>query len=288
MIFYLKNSCQFFGCRRLSIKTTFVPIKILIMTTRFEEFRKLHDNETPLLLGNVWNVQSALQYEKLGFKALGTSSAAIASDLGYEDGENMPFEDYFFMIQRIKSAVKIPLSVDLEAGYGNSVEEITANISKLYEIGIIGINIEDSIVVNSKREITETESFTTQLKAIVESLKKKNIDIFINVRSDVFLLDLPNKIEESKYRLKQYEMTGVDGIFLPCITNENDIKEIAETIKLPLNVMCIPNLPNFERLNELGVKRISMGNFVNTFLNKQLGKVTLEVLESNSFSPLFE
>jgi len=258
------------------------------MTTRFEEFRKLHDNETPLLLGNVWNVQSALQYEKLGFKALGTSSAAIASDLGYEDGENMPFEDYFFMIQRIKSAVKIPLSVDLEAGYGNSVEEITANISKLYEIGIIGINIEDSIVVNSKREITETESFTTQLKAIVESLKKKNIDIFINVRSDVFLLDLPNKIEESKYRLKQYEMTGVDGIFLPCITNENDIKEIAETIKLPLNVMCIPNLPNFERLNELGVKRISMGNFVNTFLNKQLGKVTLEVLESNSFSPLFE
>lgn len=258
------------------------------MTTRFEEFRKLHDNETPLLLGNVWNVQSALQYEKLGFKALGTSSAAIASDLGYEDGENMPFEDYFFMIQRIKSAVKIPLSVDLEAGYGNSVEEITANISKLYEIGIIGINIEDSIVVNSKREITETESFTTQLKAIVESLKKKNIDIFINVRSDVFLLDLPNKIDESKYRLKQYEMIGVDGIFLPCITNENDIKEIAETIKLPLNVMCIPNLPNFERLNELGVKRISMGNFVNTFLNKQLGKVTLEVLESNSFSPLFE
>ncbi len=258
------------------------------MTTRLEEFRKLHNNEMPLLLGNVWNVQSALQYEKLGFKALGTSSATIASDLGYEDGENMPFEDYFFMIQRIKSAVKIPLSVDLEAGYGNNVEEITANILRLYEIGIVGINIEDSIVTNSKREILETESFTTKLKAIVENLKKQKINMFINVRSDVFLLDLPNKIEESKYRLKQYEMTGVDGVFLPCITNEDDIKEITQTIKLPLNVMCMPNLPNFEKLNELGVKRISMGNFANAFLNKQLEKVTLQILESNSFSSIFE
>ncbi|MBO9582755.1 MAG: isocitrate lyase/phosphoenolpyruvate mutase family protein [Flavobacterium sp.] len=258
------------------------------MTIRFEEFRKLHNNQTPLLLANVWNVQSALQYEKLGFKALGTSSAAIASDLGYEDGENMPFEDYFFMIQRIKSALKIPLNVDLEAGYGNSAEEILANISKLYEIGIVGINIEDSVVINSKREITETKSFTTKLRAIVENLKKRNIDMFVNVRSDVFLLDLPNKIEESKYRLKQYEMAGVDGVFLPCITNEDDIKEITETIKLPLNLMCMPNLPNFEKLRELGVKRISMGNFANAFLNKQLEKVTLQVLESNSFSPIFE
>ncbi|WP_281231515.1 isocitrate lyase/PEP mutase family protein [Flavobacterium gelatinilyticum] len=258
------------------------------MTTKFEEFKKGHHNETPLLLGNVWNVQSALQYEKLGFKALGTSSAAIASDLGYEDGENMPFEDYFFMIQRIKSAVKIPLSVDLEAGYGNTVEEITANISRLHEIGIVGINIEDSIVVNSKREITDAESFTSKLKAITESLAKNNIDMFINVRSDVFLLDLPNKIEESKRRLKQYETTGVDGIFLPCITNEEDIKEITAAIKLPLNVMCMPNLPNFERLNALGVKRVSMGNFVNAFLNKQLEKVTLQILESKSFSPVFE
>ncbi|MCM0665698.1 isocitrate lyase/PEP mutase family protein [Flavobacterium tyrosinilyticum] len=258
------------------------------MTTRFEEFRKLHYNETPLLLGNVWNVQSALQYEKLGFKALGTSSAAIASDLGYEDGENMPFEDYFFMIRRIKSAVKIPLSVDLEAGYGDTVKEIVANISRLYEIGIVGINIEDSVVINSKREITETESFATKLKAIVENLKKKNIDMFINVRSDVFLLDLPNKMEESKYRLKQYEKAGIDGVFLPCITNENDIKEIAAIIKLPLNVMCMPNLSNFEKLKELGVKRISMGNFANAFLNKQLEKVTLQILERNSFSPIFE
>ncbi|WP_278020176.1 isocitrate lyase/phosphoenolpyruvate mutase family protein [Flavobacterium ginsengisoli] len=112
--------------------------------------------------------------------------------------------------------------------------------------------------------------------------------MFINVRSDVFLLDFPNKIEESKYRLKQYEMAGVDGIFLPCITNENDIKEIAETTKLPLNVMCMPNLPNFEKLTLLGVKRISIGNFANAFLNKQLEKVTLQLLERNSFSPIFE
>lgn len=258
------------------------------MTTKIEEFRKLHHNETPLLLGNVWNVQSALQYQKLGFKAIGTSSAAIASDLGYEDGENMPFEDYFFMIQRIKSAVKIPLSVDIEAGYGKNVEDITANIVRLHEIGVVGINIEDSVVVNSKREITETEFFTSKLKSIVESLKKKNINMFINVRSDVFLLGLPNAVEETKHRLKQYQTTGIDGIFLPCISNEADIEEICKATELPVNVMCMPNLPNFEKLNELGVKRISMGNFVHSFLNKELEEIMLSVIEKKSFSPIFE
>lgn len=258
------------------------------MITKFEEFRKLHYNETPLLLGNVWNVQNALQYEKLGFKAVGTSSAAIASDLGYEDGENMPFEDYFFMIKRIKSAVKIPLSVDLEAGHGNTIEDVTANIIRLHEIGIAGINIEDSVVVNSKREITETDFFASRLKAIVESLKTKNINMFINVRSDVFLLALPNALEEAKYRLEQYQTAGIDGIFLPCISNETDIEEICKATQLPLNVMCMPNLPNFEKLNELGVKRISMGNFVNSFLNKQLEDAMLSVIEKKSFSPIFE
>lgn len=258
------------------------------MTTRLEKFIEMHNADVPLLLANVWNVQSALQCEKLGFKAIGTSSAAIAADLGYEDGENMTFEDYFFIIQRIKSAVTIPLTVDLEAGYGTNVQNIVENITKLYEIGVIGINIEDSVVVNSNREIIATTSFVARLKAIQDSLREKNIKIFINVRSDVFLLSLPNSLEESKYRLQQYESTGIDGIFLPCIANEKDIQEIIGITKLPLNVMSVPNLPNFDKLMTLGVKRISMGNFIHSFLNKQLEEITLKVMEKQSFAPVFE
>lgn len=257
------------------------------MTTKFEEFRKLHSGETPLLIGNVWNVQTALQYEKLGFKAIGTSSAAIANDLGYEDGEDMPFEDYFFMIKRIAISTKLPLTVDLEAGYGSTAEAIITNIIRLHEVGVVGINIEDSEVKKSERKIEDAEHFTIKLKAIVGGLKKRNIPMFINVRCDAFLLDLSNALNESIQRIKEYKTANIDGVFLPCITNANDIKMIAETIDVPLNVMCMSNLPNFEALKTLGVKRISMGNFMHAFFNKQLEVVTKEIIEKNSFSPIF-
>ncbi|SHH31039.1 isocitrate lyase/PEP mutase family protein [Flavobacterium johnsoniae] len=255
--------------------------------TNFEEFKILHSGNEPLLLANVWNVQSALQYEKLGFKAIGTSSAAIAAELGYEDGEKMPFEEYLFMIKRIKSAVQIPLTVDLEGGYGKNAEEIISNIIQLHEIGAAGINIEDSVVVESGRKILDAADFTFKLKRITENLKSRNRSVFINVRSDVFLLNLPNPVEESKQRIKQYEAAGINGIFLPCITNENHINEITRFTKLPVNVMCMPDLLNFEKLKELGVKRISMGNFVHSYLYNQLEKTTQAIIEQNSFAPIF-
>lgn len=254
---------------------------------KFEKFEKMHFEDTPLLLANAWNVQSALQYEKLGFKAIGTSSAAIAADLGYEDGENMLFDDYFFLISRIASAVKIPLTVDLEAGYGNTAENIIANIVKLHQIGVVGINIEDSVVINSERSMTDADDFTLKLKNIVRGLNAADISVFINVRCDAFLLNIVNAAEEAKLRVKKYEETGIHGFFLPCITDENDIKDIAAYTPLPLNVMCMPNLPNFVRLKELGVKRISMGNFVHSYLSKQMEEVMNNVIEKNSFSPIF-
>lgn len=257
------------------------------MITRFEEFRNLHKGENPLLLGNVWNVKSALQYEKLGFSAIGTSSAAIASDLGYEDGENIPFDAYFFIIKRIASAVKIPLTVDLEAGYGNTADNVISNIVKLHQIGVVGINIEDSVVVNSQRTIVDAFDFTVKLKKIAEGIKAKNISIFINVRCDAFLLGLSNALEETKNRIKLYETADIDGLFVPCITSDHDIKEIATLTKLPLNVMCMPNLPNFGTLQTLGVKRISMGNFVDSYLSNQLDYLMKKVLDEQSFTSIF-
>lgn len=112
--------------------------------TKIQDFKNLHQNEQPLLIGNVWNVQSAKVYEELGFKALATSSSAVANSLGYEDGEQMSFEEYFYLIERIAKSTSILLSVDLESGYGKDAIDIVENISKLSEIGIVGINLEDS------------------------------------------------------------------------------------------------------------------------------------------------
>lgn len=86
--------------------------------TNIEVFKELHKSNEPLLLGNVWNPQSAKAYEKLGYKALATSSSAVAHSLGYEDGENMTFDEYLYIIERILRSISIPLTVDLESGYG--------------------------------------------------------------------------------------------------------------------------------------------------------------------------
>ncbi|MFZ4927945.1 isocitrate lyase/PEP mutase family protein [Chryseobacterium sp. Mn2064] len=251
-------------------------------------FKELHQNSEPLLLGNVWNPQSAKLYEKQGYKALATSSSAVANSLGYEDGENMSFDEYLYIVERILQSVSIPLTVDLEGGYGKTSDEIVSNISKLAEMGVVGINIEDSVITSGTRKILDKEVFFKKLKSIVSKLKENKVDIFINLRTDAFLLGLENPVEEALQRIKLFEEAGVDGIFVPCITSEDDIEVIVNSTKLPVNVMCMPGLPDFKTLQNLGVKRISSGNFLNGYIYRNLEEKSSEIIKKQSFLPIFE
>lgn len=255
--------------------------------TNIQIFKELHAGENPLLLGNVWNVQSAKAYENLGYKALATSSSATAHSLGYEDGEQMSFDEYFYIVERILKSVSIPLTVDLEGGYGDNTDEIVFNIKRLSEIGVVGINLEDSVVNDGVRKLLDKDIFFEKLKKIVVELNKQNIDIFLNIRTDAFLLGIENPVDETLQRIKMFEEIGVSGIFTPCITSKNDIKTIVDSTNLPVNVMCVPELPNFETLKNLGVKRISSGNFLNGYIYRQLEEKAQEVLTKQDFSFIF-
>jgi len=257
------------------------------MKNNFQKFKELHTQSEPLLIGNVWNVQSAGKLENLGFKAIGTSSYAIAETLGYADGEEMSFDEYLFIIKRIAATAKVPLSVDLEAGYGKTTAEIVANIKELYKIGVSGINIEDSVVEQGARTIVAAEIFAQKIKAVAEELSKENIEIFINLRSDVFLLGLPDALAEAKRRISIYETTGVQGLFFPCVTKTADIEALTKATNLPVNVMCMPDLPDFNMLQNAGVKRISMGNFLNNKIYQYLESEVETVLKNQNFSSVF-
>ncbi len=111
-----------------------------------KNFKALHYQKTPLLIGNVWDVASTRIATKANFKAIGTSSAAIASMLGYQDGEVMDFSELLYIVQRISVNTKLPLSVDLESGYSRNPLVITEHIRQLAAVGVVGINLEDSIV----------------------------------------------------------------------------------------------------------------------------------------------
>lgn len=251
------------------------------------EFKELHNQIKPLIIGNVWNVHSAKVYERLNFQAIGTSSAAIAHSLGYEDGEQMPFSDLIFIVERISKSVSLPLSVDIEFGYGNTATEIANNIISLEKLGVAGINIEDSFIEKGERKLKDSVQFSKLLKELKDILLQKEISIFINVRCDAFLLNIPNTLQIATERINKYEQSGADGIFLPCITKESDIATIVLQTKLPLNVMCMPELPNFETLEKLGVKRISMGNFFNRYAYTSLENMTTKILTEQSFNALF-
>jgi 2-methylisocitrate lyase-like PEP mutase family enzyme len=252
----------------------------------FETFSQLHRNTSPLLLGNIWDVNSARIFETSGYKAIGTSSQAVATSLGYEDGEKLPFDTLLQFAKRVVEVVRIPFSVDIEGGYSRTIDGIVANIEKLHDVGVVGINLEDTIA-GTARQQQPTTAFQKNLSAIVDQLTRNNVKMFINVRTDGFLLGMPNALSETLTRIKAYENSGADGIFVPCITDKNDIKEVVKATKLPINVMCMPALPGFDELESLGVKRISMGPFVQSYVNKKMQEAIHAIVSDNNFSCLF-
>lgn len=249
-------------------------------------YKELHDQGHPLLMANVWDVPSTRLAQELNFQAIGTSSSAIASLLGYQDGEEMSFDELEYIVSRISSCTKVPLSVDLEGGYSRDPMVIVRHIKRLADLGVVGVNIEDSIVDND-RKIIDAEAFAQLLHTVKKGLIDADINMFVNVRTDTFLLQMPNAIEETYKRIKLYEASGADGIFIPCIENDEDIEKLVRFTTLPINVMCMPYLSDFDKLCKLGVRRISMGNFVFDNMYAQYQDTMENVLNKKSFKPLF-
>ena len=206
--------------------------------------------------------------------------------LGYEDGEKMPFSDLLRIVKNIQSKISIPLTVDIEGGYGKNTSEIIKNIVSLYKLGIVGLNIEDSLT-NSERNMVSTLEFGKIIQEIKSHLSNNSMDIFLNVRTDFYILGLANPLVETLKRIKIYEESGADGSFVPCIIAENEIQQIVKSTTLPINVMCMPGLSDFITLSKLGVKRISFGPFLYNNMIDKLEKNIIEITQKESFNPLF-
>jgi 2-methylisocitrate lyase-like PEP mutase family enzyme len=252
----------------------------------FETFLQLHQNSTPLLLGNIWDVNSARMFERAGYKAIGTSSQAVAKTFGYEDGEKLPFETLLQVANRVVEVINIPFTVDIEGGYSRSTSGIAEKIEKLHDAGVVGVNLEDT-VAEPTRQLQSVTAFQKILAAVAEHIARKNMGMFVNVRTDAFLLGMPAALTETLTRIKRYENTGAHGIFVPCITDRKDIKEVVGATTLPVNVMCMPELPDFDELKALGVKRISTGPFVSLYVDKKAEDAIVAVSKAGNFSGLF-
>lgn len=250
----------------------------------YDIFHALHHQPAPLLIGNAWNAHSAQIMQQSGIKAIATSSSAIAGTLGYKDGEQIPFEELFFMVRRIISSVQVPVSADIERGYSSDVQQVIRHITQLHDIGVVGINLEDS---TADEVLLPIDEFRHKLETIKNHLAQKNMRVFINARTDTFLLPVPNALEATFERITAYTAAGADSIFVPFICEPDHIRQVTAASTLPVNVLSMRGLPSFDELQALGVKRISMGGSVWRATYEGLARTLQQIQEQHSFNTIF-
>ena len=225
-----------------------------------KRFAQLHVKGAPLLLYNAWDAGSARSVLEAGAKAIATSSWSVAAAQGYQDGEAIPIELVEGIVGRIVASVDAPVTVDFEGGYSADDSEVADNISRLIDLGVIGINFEDRVVKGSGLYSVDRQA--RRLGAIRKVIEQKCIDFFLNARTDVFFEhgeDATQAVDEALERAKAYADAGASGFFIPGLTEAALIGRLCEAVTLPVNVMVMDGVPSNERLAKLGVARISYG-----------------------------
>lgn len=220
-------------------------------------FRDLHQSADLFVLPNAWDAGSARLIESRGAKAIATTSAGVAWSHGYPDGDALPAEILLASIREIIRAIRVPLSVDIEGGYSDDSAAVAALVTEVIDAGVVGINIEDGAA--------SPEQLCVKLEAARKAASSAGVDLFINVRTDVFLRALftgDSAVEEVIRRSRLFRDAGCDGIFVPALMQASQIETISKTIRLPLNIMLMPGLPSFEELYRQGVRRLSAGSAI--------------------------
>jgi 2-methylisocitrate lyase-like PEP mutase family enzyme len=229
-------------------------------TERARRFAELHVKGAPLVLFNAWDAGSAKFIVAAGAKAIATSSWSVAEAQGYPDGEAIPIKLAEQIVARIAATIDVPVSVDFEGGYSEDDGELAANVSRLLELGVIGINFEDRVVKGSG--LYDIDRQARRLVAIRKAAERKGVVLFINARTDLFLgqgRDPAQSVGEALDKAKAYAAAGASGFFIPGLANDALIGRICESVTLPVNVMVMNGVPSNDRLSELGVSRISYG-----------------------------
>ncbi|GAA6212636.1 isocitrate lyase/phosphoenolpyruvate mutase family protein [Hyphomicrobiales bacterium 4NK60-0047b] len=225
-------------------------------------FRALHVKGDPIILYNIWDAGSAKTVARAGAKALATGSAPVAMANGFKDGEELSLDFAIENIKRIIKSVDLPVTMDIESGYGEAPHEVEVMMEKVLSSGVVGVNFEDQIVKgNGLYSIPEQ---CERIKGLVKACDAADVPAFINARTDIFLkapqeTHSEEMLDEAIERAKAYEQAGASGFFAPGLKEESLIDKLCQSVNLPVNIMGRANTLTKERISELGVARLSFG-----------------------------
>jgi 2-methylisocitrate lyase-like PEP mutase family enzyme len=223
-----------------------------------EGFRRLHQGPAILVLPNAWDVASARVLEEAGFPALATSSAGIAWAHGHADGERISRGEMLDVVARIAAGVRVPLTADMEAGYGPGAGAAAETARGVIAAGAVGLNLEDG---TNEGRLVDVALHVERIQAAREAGQVGGVPLVINARTDAFELPLApaQRFAEAVRRANAYRAAGADCLFVPHVGDAETIGRLAREIDGPLNVIAGPGAPAIPELERLGVRRASLG-----------------------------
>ena len=263
-----------------------------IQKEKAEIFLKFHQDKEILVLLNSWDIGSSKLIEACGYKAIATTSMGIAASLGYPDSQVIQLSEMIEVITGIVNAVQVPVTVDIEAGYGNNQNEIIDSVNKIIATGIVGINIEDSINLNPV--LIDEMEFCERIAAIRALSDSLGFHLVINARTDSFYTSLGStkeKVSESIKRGNKYREAGADCIFVQPVWGKETISTLVKEINAPINILANPSIggglpPSVRELQDLGVARLSLGSSLMKAALALIKKVADELSEKGTYNIL--
>ncbi len=251
-----------------------------------EQLRKLHKEPEILILPNAWDCASARVFEQAGFPAIATTSAGIAFALGYPDGQRISHTDMLAQVKRIAHSVSVPVTADVEAGYG----DVACTAVALIKSGAVGLNLED-IDDDERNQLVELSEQVQRIRTIRQAGNEAGVRLVINARTDYYLAEIGDpaeRFEAACHRLRQYIEAGADCVFVPGITDPELIRRFVETLRFPINVLVGPGTPPVKDLEALGVARLSVGSGIMRSTMELTRRIAEELKTSGTYRTMLE
>jgi 2-methylisocitrate lyase-like PEP mutase family enzyme len=251
-------------------------------------FRAMHSGRDVLLLPNVWDVASARIVEEVRYAAVATTSAGIAFALGYPDGQKIPRHEMLDAVARIARAVNVPVTADVESGYGSGPEDAKRTALGVIEAGAVGMNLEDA-PGESGNLLADLSAQLEKIHAVRDAAADTGVPLVLNARTDMYLLqvgDPAGRYDETVRRLCAYRDAGADCVFAPGLRDPALIERLAADVRCPLNILAGPGSPSIPELRALGVARVSLGSGPMRAAMGLLRRIAQEVKSSGTYESL--
>ncbi|HET9981269.1 MAG TPA: isocitrate lyase/phosphoenolpyruvate mutase family protein [Ktedonobacterales bacterium] len=250
--------------------------------------RQWHQQQPILLLPNAWDAASARIFARLGFRAIATTSSGVAIANGYPDGEQIPRALMIETTRRIVAAVDCPVTADIEAGYGDGLDEKLDTIKQVVAAGAVGVNIEDSLAHGAPALVSQTAQVEL-IKAIRAAASEWGVPLVINARTDVYLYDAgdaASRLAEATERGNAYLAAGADCVFPIGASDAETIAALARGVNGPINILASPRTPTIPELASLGVARVSFGGGLASVALGAARRAAQELLQQGTFTSM--